>query len=266
MAFWGHSFIFNDIPCEDFDLMLYNIGSTSQSNGAFASGGTVVEDKISNRWKPFFYGTKKEDRLEFSLVFGVNEHRADRHEFLDRHELEAVASWLTGHNEYLWLEIEQEDMEYVRYHCMITELEIVEHGLLPWALKAKVFCDGPYAYLYPQTFEYVIDGQSTIRFYNESSHNGYYMPKIEVDPQGSTSLTITNQSDGGRMFALAGLPEVETIQVDNENGVLTCAEGTNLYPYFNFKFFRLVPGMNILEVTGSGVLRIICEFPINVGG
>lgn len=267
MAFWGHSFIFNDIPCEDFDLMLYNIGGVSQSGGTFASGVTVVEDEIPSQSKPCFYGTKQKNRhLEFTLVFGVNEHRADRHEWLDRYELEAVASWLTGYDEYLWLEIEQDDMEYVRYRCLITHLEVIEHGLMPWALKAEVFCDSPYAYLYPQTFEYVIDGQSTICFYNESSHNGYYAPKMEVDPHGSTSFSITNQTDDGHVFALAGLPDVETIKVDNQYGLITCAEGINLYPYSNLKFFRLKPGMNVLEVYGSGVLRIICEFPVNVGG
>lgn len=38
MAFWGNSFVFNDIPCDDYDLMLYDVGSTAQGSGNFASG------------------------------------------------------------------------------------------------------------------------------------------------------------------------------------------------------------------------------------
>ena len=32
MSFWGHSFTFNGIPCEYYDLMLYNIGNNEPVN------------------------------------------------------------------------------------------------------------------------------------------------------------------------------------------------------------------------------------------
>lgn len=200
MAFWGHSFTFNDIPCEDFELMIYDIDGTSQSTGKFSSGVTVIEDKVSAHWKPYFYGVKLDNKLKFTMVFGVNQKRVDENKFLDRYELEAIAAWLTGHNKYMWLEIQQEDLAYVRYKCIVTGLEMVEFGMLPWALRATIECDSPYAYLYPQTFEYTVNGEQTISFYNESSHNGYYMPVLILEAiqniRISDEMTVFEVSTG----------------------------------------------------------------------
>lgn len=186
MAFWGQSFVFNDIPCEEFGLVLYNIGEHSHSSGTFASSATIVEEQLATRWKPIFYGTKLDKKLEFTIVFGVNSHRADNRHYLDRYELEAIANWLTGHNQYHWLEIKQNDLEYFRYHCMITNLEMIEYGDMPWALKAKVTCDSPYAYQYEQTFIYEVTDGDAVSFANNSGHNGYYYPKMEIDPTYNT--------------------------------------------------------------------------------
>lgn len=276
MAFWGHSFIFNGIPCEEFDLMMYNISGSEPGASKFASGVTVVEQKLPCRWKPIFYGTKMEDRLEFSLIFGVNQRRIDKNEYFSRYELEAIASWLTGHDRYLWLEIKQEDMSHARYNCMITGLETVEFGNVPIALKASVTCDGPYAYMYPKVYEYHLTGDDQeIDFYNESSHNGYFKPRMEYVPdQSDRSITIVNDTDNGREFRLGSIDmNISKVNIDHDTGVITyeVGDGTNiagidLYSDFNFNFLRLLKGSNILRVSGNGTLRIICEFPINVGG
>lgn len=268
MAFWGCSFSFNGIPCDDYDLMMYSVDGTDFSAGKFATGVSIVEDTVSTRWKPYFYGTQLKDKLTFSIVFGVNQKRIDKQLFLTRYELEIIASWLTGHNEYMWLEIHQEDLEFVRYKCIATALEIVEIEKMPWALKATFTCDSPYAYMYPQTFEYQINGDTTISFHNESSHNGYYMPKIEFDLKGSQSFSITNHTDGDNICAFTDLPTViNKVIIDNDHCIVTTNDSSlNPYPYFNFKFMRFKRGVNELTVTGNGVMRIICEFPINVGG
>lgn len=268
MAFWGCSFVFDDIPCSRYELMMYDIGSHTQSEGNFANEVSIVEDKISGRWKPFFYGTKQEEKLSFTMVFGVNEERANAHEYLDRYELEAIAAWLTGHNEYKWLEIFQDDMVTVRYKCIVTSLDIIEYNMIPWALSMTVECDSPYAYKYPQVFEYDVNGSKDIIFFNESTHNGYYMPILEIDLRSGNSFKIINHADKDRSTEFSSLPTaVKNIVIDNEHGVITTGDaGLNLYPNFNYKFFRLKRGENHLTVNGDGKLRILCEFPVNMGG
>lgn len=267
MAFWGKSFVFNGYPCEAFDLMLYDVGSDAQGAGQFASVVTVIEENLPSKWKPVFYGTKLEGKLQFDIVFGVNEERLDSNNYLDRYEMDAIASWLTGHDRYMWLEIEQEDMDHVRYRCMITGLVMVEYGNIPWAMKATVSCDGPYAYMTPHEYEYELNGTHTIEFYNEGSHNGYYKPVIQYTSSDGGDLEIVNLTDDNRTFKFTGIPAAAvTVNIDNENCVITNSADLNLYPYFNYKFFRLRRGYNILQITGYGTLKIICEFPVNVGG
>lgn len=277
MAFWGHSFSFNGIPCEDFGLMLYDIGEHRNSAGSFASTSTVIEDKTAKRWKPIFYGVKHDNKLEFSLVFGVNPDRIESHHHLDRGELDAIASWLTGHNEYHWLEFDQDDMMGVRYCAMITSLKVVEYGRLPWAFEATVVCDSPYAYQYPRVFEYDVGPGDTIAFYNESCHNGYFYPKIEltineqvVDSKPVTvrsTFSIVNVTDNNRKFEFNVIELFgKTVVVDNDLGIISADGVINPYQYFNFNFLRLVKGYNTLKFDGYGKLKIICEFPINVGG
>lgn len=267
MGFYGKSFIFNDKASDEFELMLYDIDSETQGAGKFASTVSIVEETVGLRWKPYFYGTKFEKKLEFNLVFGVNQNRLDGQRYLDRYELEVIASWLTGHAGYSWLEVNQDDTELVRYKCIVTDLTTVDYGNIPWAFKATITCDSPYAYTYPQVFSYEVSGTQNIQFFNESSHNGFYQPKIEWETQNGGSFSIQNKSDYNRTLSFSNIPSsVRHVYVDNESRVITNDQLINLYPYFNLKFIKLVKGYNSLVVNGTGTLKIICEFPINAGG
>lgn len=276
MAFWGRSFIFNDIPCEDFDLMIYDVGSTTQSAGTFASGVTIVDSYVPSRWKPYFYGTKLENKLSFTMVFGVKPCRIEEGRYLDRDEMEAIASWLCGHTQYLPLQIQQDDMRYFVYHCIVTELKVVEYGNIPWALSATFTCDSPYAYLPPQEFSFQINAgeDCSVSFYNESSLNRYFYPVVEFEFESSpTYLSIINHSDNDRECGIGiGEKQIEgnvtMVHIDNDHGIISNDADINLYDAFNFKYFRLLRGQNELTVRASApaTMKILCEFPMDIGG
>ena len=266
MNFYGKTFYFNNIPCDAFDLMLYDIDGGGESEGEYASPVSIEEEAVGSRWKPYFYGVKYEERLTFDITFGVNTSRIDENRLLDRYETTAIADWLTGHDHYINLDIEQEDMKFVRYKAIITKLEMVTFGQIPYALKATVECDSPFAYMYPEENTFTITTSGTASIYNRSSLNGYYMPVITLSQSGGT-FSIVNTSDANREFKFTSLPGgTGLITVQNDNCLIKCANGLNLYPYFNNQFFRLVKGNNALTITGTGTLKIICEFPINIGG
>ena len=48
--------------------------------------------------------------------------------------------------------------------------------------------------------------------------------------------------------------------------VITNSADLDMYASFNHKYFRLKHGDNVLQITGVGTLKIICEFPVNIGG
>lgn len=267
MAFWGNEFIFDDIPCSDFGLMVYHFGSNGQEDVAFQNGD-IVEDRIAGRYDALTYGLVQNQSLEYTLVFGANLASLDANSSIDRYEVEAIAAWLTGHSSRKWLTIVQDDMESFRYKCFISELRLITYGDMPWAFSCKVSCDSPFAYTFPEKRIYTVDGSKQIRFFNRSSYNGFYRPNLEIAIRSGDSLTIQNASDKNRTFQFAELPGGGSliIFVDNKNQVITNNMDLNLYPYFNMKFLRLIKGDNILNITGNAEIKFICEFPVNIGG
>lgn len=215
---------------------------------------------------PLHYGATQNTPLTFSFTFGADTDSMDRKQHLDRWEMEVIASWLTGHDEYKYLEITQPDMEAVRYKCIISNLEYTTYGNLPWAFKCEVTCDSPFAYLYPEKTIFNVAGSLTSQFNCRASCKHYY-PNLNINITKGTSFFIINHSDGDREFSFTNIPAVPiTIYIDNENEVITNSRNLNLYDYFNFEFFRLVNGYNNLEISGNAVVEMNCEFPINVGG
>lgn len=278
MAFLGCKFSFDGISCEEHDLIIYNIGSKGQSGTTFANVVSIQEEHIANHWKPLFFGVTYENKLECEIVFGLNQERIEDHRPLSRQEMSAVSSWLVGHSDYKWLEIEQEDLVGIRYRCMVTELQVLDEDGAPWAFLAKFTCDGPYAYLQPEEYTYQVLGELVVEFNNKSDHNGLYRPTVVLMPEanaptddGDASIgegsiwSITNHEDGHTM-QFRDIPEsITTITIDNENGVISSDPPQNLYPHFNFKFLHLKRGMNTLCIRGYGLVRICCEFPVSVG-
>ena len=199
--------------------------------------------------------------LQFKLVFG-SEHE------LDRYEMEAISYWLTGHQTYQWLSIDQGDLERVQFKCLITQLTPIFHGWLPVAFEATVICDCPYAYGFEFNKQYAINGQTDILFRNESSVREFIKPTITFVPSvGVTTLSIVNHNDRDREFRIDDIPSSSVVEVNNLSGILLEKRyGRNLYDGFNLNFFRLVHGDNNLTVTGNGTLTISGRFLYNVAG
>lgn len=267
MAFWGDEFIFDGVPCSQFGLMVYHFGSNQQDDVSFQNG-SIVEDRIPSRYDALTYGLVQNQPLEYTLVFGANMESIDSRSCLDRYEVEAIASWLTGHKSRKWLTIVQADMETFRYKCLISDLKLITDGDYPWAFSCTVSCDSPFAYTFEEKYEYRVNGSKQLRFWNRSSYNGFYRPTLEIELHSGSDVSIQNDTDDGRLFEFKGLPNAGTliITVDNKNQIIRNNMDLNLYPYFNMHFLRLYRGDNYLNITGDVTVRFICEFPTNIGG
>ena len=246
-----------------YGLMLYDFDGKGQSDVAFGNKASIVETRTNNRIQPIHFGVNyHKSPLQFKLVFGAE--RA-----LDRYEMENISFWLTGHQDYQWLSIDQPDMELFQFRCLITELTTLSHGWLPVAFEATVLCDCPYAYGFEFYKQYQVNGTMDILFHNESSVREYIKPFIYYNPTGSNKLSIVNHNDNDREFLIEDIPTSSGthIVIDNKNGIIQeTTYGYNLYDGFNLNFFRLVHGDNNLTVTGKGTLIISGRFLYNVAG
>lgn len=256
-----YEFTFAGESSLSYGLVVCDFDNSTQEDVAFGNVASIIESRSKSRIRPVHYGVDyHEEPLEFKLVFG-----SDRN--FDRYDLQNIAMWLTGYQQYQWLMVDQPDMDGIAYHCLITELKPISIGWLPVAFEATVRCDSPYAYSFPIYRKITVDGTARVIFANESTVRDYLKPALQMTVTGS-DFSITNQSDGGRVFAFQGLPGGEThISVDNDRGILQDMDGEfNLYDCFNMNFLRFVPGDNVLEITGSGTVEISCRFMFNTSG
>lgn len=269
MGFIAKNFSFNRIPCSEYGLRIFDIDGNNNKAVPFASTGKILTNIIPSTGRNFLYGRSFDAPLEFELVFGIDPSKIRMNEYLDRYEMDSIANWLTGHNEYKWLEIEQPDMEIVRYHCIITDLEPIQIDWLPWAFVAKITCDSPYAYRYPMKFHYICNEITNIDLISRSTINQLYYPKLNITLNGSSDISLLNNTVR-KEFKFINLPKNYdlVISVDHAIGKIISSDSaySNLYQYCNFEWFPLKKGMNKIVVTGDCILDFTCEFPINVGG
>ena len=262
MAFYSCEFTFDGESSYMHGLMLCGFGGSKQNNVSFGNEANIIESKTNKRIQPIHLGVNYNNTpLQFKLIFGAE--RA-----LDRYELEDIGMWLTGHQNYKWLTIDQPDLSNVAFRCIITKLTPLQYGGYPAAFEATVRCDCPYAYSYPFEMSYTIRNVTNILFRNESSIHEYFKPIITFQPTSQSNLSIVNNDDNDREFLIDySMTNSMFVSVDNVNGIiLETNHGTNLYPYFNMNFLRLVHGDNHLTVTGNGLLKISGRFLYNVAG
>ena len=235
--------------------MIYDIDGKKQDNVSYGNKADISETRLPRRVQPIHYGVNyHKDPLQFKLIFGAQEA-------LDRYDLEAIALWLTGYQDYQWLTICQPD-QVLTYRCLIKELTPIAISWLPVAFEAAIVCDCQYAYGYEFHESYLINGSGNVLLRNDSSVREYLKPELLFVPSGGSGGSITwriiNHSDGDREFRIAGIPSGSTgVHVDCANGIITEQRyDLNLYDGYNMNMFRLVQGDNLLEIYGSGTTTI----------
>lgn len=263
MAFHASEFTFNGESSEMYGLMICKFDKYGQENVSFGNKASIVETRSNRRVQPIHFGVNyNAEPLSFKVVFGA-EHR------MDRYELEAVSLWLTGHQQYKWLTIDQNDLDHYAFRCLLSQLTPIAYGGYPLAFEATVTCDCPYAYSYPFRYEYIVSGTKDILFRNRGTVREFLKPEMLFAPAtGGGSLKIVNHDDGDREFLVGSLPvQTAVLHIDNRNGILYGESSVNnYYKDFNMKFFRLVHGDNHLSVTGNGTLTIAGRFLHNIAG
>ena len=256
-----YEFTFAGESSISYGLVVCDMDSAAQEDVAFGNAASIVESRTRTKIRPIHSGVSYyEDPLEFTLVFGSDKA-------FDRYDMQNIAMWLTGHQEYQWLSIDQPDMDGICYRCLITSLKPISIGWLPFAFQATVRCDCPYAYSFPIYRKWFISGNANKVFVNEGTIRDYLKPTLRITSSGSI-FKIINHSDSDRVFSFENLPAGQlVISVDNENGIITeSSDEYNLYDCFNMNFFRLVPGDNLLEITGTGTVELECRFLFNTAG
>lgn len=253
MAFYAKTFVFDGIPSEYYGLILSSSdGGEGTSNGS--SNIEIIQQEVYKRPVPYFYGVKQTPVLQFEIQI-----RTVKGE-ITAEEASVIQNWLFGQQTYKKLRVVQIDMEDYYFNCFLTNPQIVRVGNIIRGFNATVSCNSPYAWgqeislnLTETLFNYYVE--------NRSQDSYYTFPQMVVQLSTlSTSFFIRNKSDkkseidDGRLFGMNDFIGGDKITINNDlqiiDTVLTPSPLNKFAPSSEY-FFRLVPGLNILYITGG---------------
>ncbi len=255
-------FIFDDIPSDTYDLMIYDIkNKTGVDETELGGAWKIVESRIPSSPFPIVFGAAYDSPLQFTITFGSKKP-------FDRNLVHEMGVWLCKPGMYRWLEILQTDLEDIRYKCYMSNMKLITLENCPIAFTVDCECDCGYAHTYPRVIRRNITSSDTISIWNDSGYHGYLYPVISIQPDAaSSSVSIRNLDDGDRETSFTGLnlSGKDVITIDNARQIITCTNGRNLYRNFNMKFLRLRRGENRLVISGKCGISIEYELLRIVG-
>ena len=248
VGFYASSFIFNNIPSEYYGLRIFNFGNGGNENQSSGGDISLITQDVYRRPIPYFYGVNQDKVLTFPIVFGS-------YSALDKTTQDLIHKWLFGQMGYKKLIVVQEDMTDIYYNCFLVDPKSVYIGNLGYAFEATVVCDSPWAWSYDKTFAraYTTDNiDDNFVFVNESVNKDYLYPEISftLNSLGS-GITITNVTDNNRQFIFTGITPLEIITIDNDRQTLSSSTGLYRLSRFNLNWFRLLQGMNTINISGG---------------
>lgn len=247
MGFYAKSFVYNEQPSELYNIEIASVDGGGTTNNKGSGQVDFIEQFIYRRPTPYFYGVYYSDKLTFPVSFFSPDE-------ISAVDLSYIQNWLFGQLGYKRLTIVEPDMDDVYFNCIFTNPEIFRAGNVIYGVTADCICDSQFAYTYPKTLSYSFSGSpsgSSIIFYNNSHYPGYLYPSLDFTMSSSGSFSIVNQTDNDREFLFSGLSGSEVITVNNDLCIIESSLNVVRLPNFNKNFFRLVPGINRLVLTGN---------------
>ena len=269
MGFWGRTFLLDGIPSDRYGLTI----SQSVHNTA-ASGGEETDPSGSDlklylqeylrRPTPTLLGVQFAPPLVFDIECNVSQE-------MTANDFRPVAAWLFGNIGYRKLQIEQPDMYGYYFNGMFTKPQIKRAGNLIRGFYGSFNCDSPWGWTYPQTLTKnytasIVNDSFVIN--NLSDHSGYLYPQLLIIMNVFDGfLTLTNVEDNNRQFSITSLASNELVTVNNDLQILTSSTNLNRLPNFNLNWFRLLPGVNHIQLSGNvSQVKFTYQFAVKMAG
>lgn len=251
------SFIFDNITSESMGLSIVKISSGEFAN-PFLSSQEILEEQIYKVHTPYFFRVKKKP-LEFKIICSLS----DGGDFTPEKKMQ-IAHWLV-HEEYK--EFISEDNPNIIYNVMIiNQADFMSYGTFQGYFEIQFRCDAPWGYsaTYLENFDLSeITIPTIIEIKNYSNCVKYLYPEIEFTLSGTNAgLTLINLSNAGEQFIFTNLSVGEKIYTSNEHKQIISDLGLYRLGNFNRKWFRLVYGVNRIQVTGKCLLSFRYRFPL----
>lgn len=249
-------FTFDGIPSTTYGLSIVRIEDGMVAT-KYVSGKDILEEYPPKAMIPYFFGVKSQP-LTFKLTFTCLDAT------MDATKLAELGGWLFQRTHKPFI---SDDNTSKVYYCMaINEADFYTTDLLKGYFTVEFRCRDAYGWSLPSVTDYTITASTPVTISLTNSSNvgyDYYNPIIKIT-MGSTdtAISLKNVTEGNRVTSFTGLSVGEYIYMDNQKKIITSSTGNYRYSSFNKNWFRLLAGVNSIEVTGKCALQFQMQFPM----
>lgn len=263
MALYAHSFNFNGTSSETFQLRLVGFSNDSPLTTLYEK--SVIKGEISMYHPmPVRKGLKYSDVLKINISVVKN----DASPFTDS-ELREIRRWLNGSSEperLYFSGCENEIFESVDYYGNFISVERFEPSCETYGLKLVFENIAPYAFSKEETTSYTCTDSLDIQLENTSDEiNEDYYPIVKIKSNANQTVRLVNHSDEERALSVF-MSRDQILTFYNQDKYIEDNTGVFKMDDWNLKWFRLIPGINEISVSGNCILTISCAYPRLAGG
>ena len=290
MAIVGSSFTYNGISSDDYGIILCAV--TQLDSIPMGLKREVIKGEItSNRPVANWYNAKYSDTLSFEITITKPEDRA-----FSREEVRDINAWLTGPRTPTLLFFEDEAFDPINYYGIFTDVtDTYGSGII--MLTYTFTADSPYGWSNEREFKCTSSSaSSTTKFeiINDTDElTDFVYPLFEIKSTPGTKITIENTSEISAdlkscVFSFTFPTKLDStlpIYIDSKRHrfyyknnlgskvILSLSDlgfttdqldnfGSGLLAMY---WIRLIPGTNILNVTGKCDIATTFRCPRKVG-
>lgn len=226
---------------------------------------TIKGETTINRSVPNQYGTKyvSPPKPEFALI------KEDQSVFTDN-EQRIINRWLTSPKLPKWLEFKKSDNETTIYQGTFTDARF-KPALNPIGVICQFEFSSPYAWNFQEEH---FSTAGTYSIYVDSDETEEYVhPILTVKTETTTDITVKNITDNENSMNIHTyaklpmtfdcklcIPSDDTIQDVISYKDLGWEDVGNIY------WLRLLPGENVIQITGDADVRITYKCPHKKAG
>lgn len=256
-------FIYDGKTSDEMGLYIMRIDSSGGFvEVPFWGEAEIEEERYHNKLTPYYFSISYEP-IEFTVQFVLADKYMQPKKWTPQ-ERYKIGEWLAP-NGYKPFQT-SDDLGKIYYAMCVSPVNL--HLLNTKGYIEVTFrTNSPFAWTTPiaDTIN-LSDNTSTriIELENRSNVLKYYYPQLEIElVNNETNVSLRNLSDGGRVFSFEELLPNEIVSVDNKNKlILSNNPLSNPFKKFNRNWFRLVKGINRIEITGQCIIRYRMQFPI----
>jgi phage-related protein len=157
-----------------------------------------------------------------------------------------------------------EDKEDRLFYCIaVGDSSIAHNGLKEGYITISMRCDSPYVYSNVYVSEEYNLSTNTIEYPITLENKGHFnmFPEISIRKIGTGHITITNISNGGEIFEIRDLTNLEEIYINSEKETInTDIIGVYRYDKVIGNYLELPYGKNIIKVKGKCMIQFRYQY------